>query len=84
MKFQINGMTASKAQLRQGTNGMTQLNDNNYIVANVTARTFELQGVNGTSFGTYPTGGIATPVIEGTGDLFKFKIHYTPMEQLNT
>ena len=77
-EVQINGMTASKAQLRQGTNGMTQLNDNNYIVANVTARTFELQGVNGTSFGTYQTGGIATPVIEGTGDLSKFKIHYTP------
>jgi hypothetical protein len=37
--------------------GMTDLNDNIYTVANVAANTFELSGVDGTSYGPYVTGG---------------------------
>lgn len=50
--------------------GMTQLNGNNYTVANVTANTFELSGINSTSYGTYTSGGTlknrSTHVIRGT------------------
>jgi Flp pilus assembly protein TadG len=46
-----------------GVNGMTQLNDEYYRVANVTANTFELRNesntsnINGTSYSTYSSGG---------------------------
>jgi hypothetical protein len=33
--------------------GMTQLNNNNFTVANVTANTFELQGVDSSAYGVY-------------------------------
>jgi len=53
--------------------GMTELNDNTYTVANVTANTFELQGVDSTAFTAYVSGGtsvsnaifeLATPYAE--------------------
>jgi len=40
-----------------GVNGMTQLNNNVYAVAGVTANTFQLQGVNGTGYNTYSSAG---------------------------
>jgi hypothetical protein len=43
--------------------GMTELNGNSYVIGNVTTNTFELIGIDGTSFGTYTTGGTATPKI---------------------
>jgi len=43
--------------------GMTELNDNVYIIANVTATTFELSGVDGTLFTAYTTGGNSLIVI---------------------
>ena len=36
--------------------GMTELNGNNYTVANVTADTFELSGTNTTSYGAFASG----------------------------
>ncbi|KKN75039.1 hypothetical protein LCGC14_0384130 [marine sediment metagenome] len=39
--------------------GMTQLNGNEYIVANKTTGTFELSGVDGSAYGTYSSGGYA-------------------------
>ncbi len=37
--------------------GMTELNGETFTVANVAANTFELSGINGTSYGTYISGG---------------------------
>lgn len=45
-------------QLRN-VGGMTEVNDNVYTVANKTANTFELSGVNSSSYTTYTSGGIA-------------------------
>jgi len=47
-------------------NGMTQVNNNTtgYIVAGVTANTFQLQGIDSTGFGTYTSGGIAMAIYE--------------------
>jgi hypothetical protein len=40
-----------------GVSGMTQLNNNIYTVAGVTANTFQLSGVNGTGYNTYTGNG---------------------------
>ncbi len=60
--------------------GMTQLNGNDYVVANVdtTANTFELSGVNSTGYTTYVSGGTIEEIVEITtpfaaADLFKLK-----------
>ncbi|MFL3658734.1 MAG: ubiquitin-activating E1 FCCH domain-containing protein [Opitutales bacterium] len=50
-----NGETVDFYQL----GGMTQLNGNSYTVANKTATTIELSGINSTSFGTWTSGGFA-------------------------
>ena len=74
----IAGLTATRADKLNGNNGMTELNNNTYTVANSAANTFELSGIDGTAFGEYKIGGIATPVINGTGDSIHYKVHYTP------
>lgn len=40
-----------------GVNGMTQINDRIFKVVNSAANTFKLSGVNGSSYGTYTSGG---------------------------
>ena len=40
--------------------GMTELNGEDYVIANVTATTFELQGVDGTAYTAYTEGGLAS------------------------
>lgn len=40
--------------------GMTELNGNDYIIANVTATTFELQSADSTGFTAYTEGGLAS------------------------
>ena len=46
-----------------GVGGMTQVNGRAFVVRNVntTAKTFELGGVDATNYGTYTSGGTATP-----------------------
>ena len=44
--------------------GMTEVNGQEYIVANVAATTYELSGVDTTSFGAYTSGGISEKVVE--------------------
>jgi Flp pilus assembly protein TadG len=41
-----------------GVNGMTQLNNRAFVVTGRAANTFQLQGVKGTSYSTYSSGGI--------------------------
>jgi len=45
--------------------GMSQINDRLFTVANRTASTFSLSGVNGASYGAYTSGGTAACVIAG-------------------
>src|SRR3972149_4030241 len=40
-----------------GVGGMTQINDRTFVVANKTTNTYELQGENGTTHGSYTSGG---------------------------
>ena len=58
--------------------GMTQLDNREFVVANVTANTFELQGINGTGYDAYTSGGTAAEIYEIVSpyiaaDLFKVK-----------
>lgn len=46
--------------------GMTELNGKEYTVANVTANSFELSGIDGTSFTAYSSGGKAYKIHEIT------------------
>lgn len=59
--------------------GMTELNGNRYVVVNSTADTFELTGVDSTSFNAYASGGtmkkiaeFVTPYLEAELDAIKF------------
>jgi hypothetical protein len=55
-----------------GVKGMTDLNGNDYTVANKTDDTFELSGIDGTAFGTYISSGevrLKTTAITGLGHL---------------
>lgn len=46
--------------------GMTEVNNRQFVVANVTANTFELSGVNTSSYSTYTSGGTVASIIEIT------------------
>lgn len=50
----------------KNVSGMTQLNNNQYTVAGVTANTFQLSGVNGTGYNNYSSGGTATKCLTST------------------
>lgn len=59
--------------------GMTEINGGPYKVANVTANTFELVGVDSTSFGAYTSGGNANRILEvvtpyTTDQLFELQV----------
>ena len=49
-----------------GVVGMTQLNNRNFVVASAGANTFALQGVDGSAFSAYVSGGTADAVYEIT------------------
>ncbi len=49
-----------------GVVGMTQVNDNIYVVANIAGNTFELSGVDSTLYGVYGGGGIAQIIGDAT------------------
>lgn len=47
-----------------GIGGMTELNNREFTVANKTANTFELSGINSTSYGTFTSGGSIRLIVE--------------------
>ena len=49
-----------------GVAGMTQLNNREFTVANATANTFELSGIDSTGFDAYTSGGTAAKIVEVT------------------
>lgn len=51
------GLSNGDTIIPANVGGMTELNGNNYTIANVTANTFELSGIDGTSFTAYTSGG---------------------------
>lgn len=59
--------------------GMTELNGRRFTVANATANTFELSGVDSTAFGAYVSGGTVSKVYEKTSpysttDIFELQV----------
>lgn len=68
-----------------GVSGMTQLNNREFIVANVAANTFELQDVdsvniNGTGYGAYTSGGSVAKIYEISSPYLEanlFQLKYT-------
>lgn len=63
-----------------GVVGMTEVNNKEFIVANLTAgsNTFELSGINSTAYTAYDSGGTVEEIIEvttpyGTNDLYALK-----------
>jgi hypothetical protein len=55
-----------------GVGGMTEINGTEYTVANVTANTFQLSGIDGTGFTAYTSGGsiwVSITSIETTGEI---------------
>ncbi|MBX9589693.1 MAG: hypothetical protein K2X43_10330 [Hyphomonadaceae bacterium] len=55
-----------------GVNGMTQINNKEFTVANATANTFALSGINGKNYSSYTSGGSAYCTLLGC-TYFKFK-----------
>lgn len=51
------GFTNGQLVYITGCEGMTEVNDKGFTVANATTDTFELSGINSTSYGTYTSGG---------------------------
>lgn len=51
------GFTNGQVVIIEGVGGMTEVNDKVYTVANKTTDTFELSGINSSSFTTYTSGG---------------------------
>lgn len=65
-----------------GVVGMTEVNNLEFVVANVAANTFELTGINSTSYTAYTSGGEAEEIIEVTtpylaAELFDFQFAQT-------
>lgn len=50
----------------QSVGGMTELNNRQFVLANVTANTFELSGINSSSYTAYTSGGTASEIVELT------------------
>jgi len=72
------GYSNGDSVLIAGVQGMTELNGLTFVIANVTANTFELVGIDSTSFGAYTSGGqsgkiveVASPYLEA--DLFQLQ-----------
>lgn len=55
------GLTNGTIVVIDGVVGMTELNGRAFMVANVAANTFELKGIDATSYTAYASGGSATP-----------------------
>lgn len=53
------GLTNGGIVYIEGVAGMTQVNKRAFVVANVTANTFELKGINGSAWSAYTSGGSA-------------------------
>ena len=54
------GFTNGQTVWISGVNGMTQLNGRAFTVAGATTNTYQLQGVNGSSYNSFSSGGSAT------------------------
>lgn len=49
-----------------GVSGMTEVNNRQFVVANASGSSFELQGVDSSSYGTYSSGGTSAEIVELT------------------
>jgi len=60
------GLSDGDEIMIRNVSGMTQLNGKGFTVANKTANTFELSGIDGTSYSTYTSGGDIHHAIDGS------------------
>jgi hypothetical protein len=72
------GYSNGERVIISGVSGMVQLNNREFTVANVTANTYELSGINGTTYTAYSSGGTAAKPYEvvttfAEADLFQLK-----------
>lgn len=58
------GLSNGDRIILDGVVGMTQVNNQEFIVAGVTANTFQLQGINSTGFDAYVSGGTLAKIVE--------------------
>lgn len=64
------GFSNGDAVLLSDIYGMTELNEETCTVANATANTFELSGVNSTGYGAYISGGFASKFVTTVSNLW--------------
>lgn len=65
------GLANNTQVLIQAVGGKVELNNREFTVRVLTTTTFQLVGIDGTSFANYTSGGTASPVIaQGTGQWF--------------
>lgn len=63
--------------------GMTELNNRIFTVANVTANTFELSGINSSSYTTYTSGGTAAEIVKLTTTYTQDELDELQFAQVN-
>lgn len=60
------GYTNGMKVYATGIGGMTELNNREFLVAGVTANTFQLSGINSTGYTTFTSGGVIKQIVEIT------------------
>lgn len=66
-----------------GVVGMTELNGKFFVIDNVTATTFELVGIDGTSYGAYSSGGLSSRVFTLTTPYLSSELEALKFRQSN-
>lgn len=77
------GLSNGDYVLIQSVGGMTEVNNRHFLVANVTANTFELSGVNSSSYTTYTSGGTASEIVNLTTTYAQDEVADLQFSQIN-
>ena len=77
------GLSNGDYVLIQSVGGMTEVNNRHFVVANKTANTFELSGVNSSSYTTYTSGGTASEIVNLTTTYTQDEVADLQFSQIN-